>query len=183
MARPYRLGKREAEAGATRDAILAAARRLVASGTSPSMEEIARGAGVSRVTVYNRVGSRQAVLAALAPAEPHTRSAQGPGAGAATARLRDHIADACSRWSGAPALYRHLPPGLSGTREEEDRELAQQLAAENALRPGCSIKEAQDVIGILCSFPAFDRLHQDGRRTAAAVADILMRMAGGILAS
>src|SRR5579872_475866 len=113
MPRTYRLGRRAAEVGATSNAILASARRLVASGVSPSMEEIARGAGVSRITVYNRFGSRRAVLAALAPAEPQARWAHGPGA-AATTRLRDRITDACSRWSAAPALYRHLPPGLSG---------------------------------------------------------------------
>jgi hypothetical protein len=38
-----------------------------------------------------------------------------------------------------------------------------------------------DVIGLLSSFAVFDRLHRDGRRPAAAVADVLMRMASAIL--
>jgi hypothetical protein len=38
------------------------------------------------------------------------------------------------------------------------------------------------VIGVLASFEVFDRLHRDGRRTTAAVGEILWRLAGGILA-
>jgi hypothetical protein len=34
---------------------------------------------------------------------------------------------------------------------------------------------------MLGGFAAFDRLHHDGRRSAAAVAEILMRLARGIL--
>ena len=44
-----------------------------------------------------------------------------------------------------------------------------------------SLKEAEDVIAVLTSFAAFDRLHQDGRRSTAAVIEILMRMAGSII--
>ena len=44
-----------------------------------------------------------------------------------------------------------------------------------------ALKEAEDVIAVLTSFAAFDRLHQDGRRSTAAVIEILMRMAGSIL--
>jgi hypothetical protein len=35
------------------------------------------------------------------------------------------------------------------------------------------------VIGILTSFPVFDRLHKEGRRSPSAVAEILLRMASG----
>jgi hypothetical protein len=49
------------------------------------------------------------------------------------------------------------------------------------LRPGCSIKEAEDVIAALTSFEIFDRLYKDGRRSPAAVAEILARLASGIL--
>jgi hypothetical protein len=63
-----------------------------------------------------------------------------------------------------------------------DRDLAERLAGADQLRPGCSIKEAEDVIGALTSFEVFDRLHRDGRRTTAAVREILWRLAAGILA-
>jgi hypothetical protein len=61
--------------------------------------------------------------------------------------------------------------------------LAERLATHDQLRPGCSVKEAADVIGILTSFAVFDRLHQGGRRSTSAVAEILMRMAGEFLAA
>jgi hypothetical protein len=58
-----------------------------------------------------------------------------------------------------------------------DHALAERLAAHDKIRPGCSLKEAEDVIGILTSFAVFDRLHKGGRRSPSAVAEILMRMA------
>ena len=65
----------------------------------------------------------------------------------------------------------------------DDRALAERLAASGQLRPGCSLKEAEDVIGALTSFPVFDRLHKDGRRSSAAVGEILLRLAAAILAA
>ena len=68
-----------------------------------------------------------------------------------------------------------------GTTEVADHALALRLAADDRLRPGCSIKEAEDVIGIVASFSVFDRLHKGGRRSPAGVAEILMRMASGVM--
>jgi hypothetical protein len=70
----------------------------------------------------------------------------------------------------------------AGGEASDDRRLAERLAAADELRAGCSIKEAEDVIALLKSFPTFDGLHQDGRRSAGAVAGILMRLATAILA-
>ena len=38
------------------------------------------------------------------------------------------------------------------------------------------------MIAVLSSFPVFDRLHKDGRRSPSAVTEVLMRLASGILA-
>ena len=38
------------------------------------------------------------------------------------------------------------------------------------------------MVGALTSFAVFDRLHKDGRRPAAAVGEILTRLASAILA-
>jgi hypothetical protein len=88
-------------------------------------------------------------------------------------------------WSADPALCRRLEAvsGLEMTAPIEDRTLAEELAAADQLRPGCSLKEAEDVIGALTSFGVFDRLHKDGRRSTAAVTDILMRLAATLLSS
>lgn len=179
--RAYRLGRRQPSVDRTRTAILAAARDLLTS--SPvrelSVGDVAKLAGVSRLTVYNRFGSRAGLLDALA-ARPAAPSGGPPGDPVQYLRLR--ISSACSGWSADPALYRRLPAGGRQGEPEPDRILSERLAAADRLRPGCSIKEAQDVIGVLTAFETFDRLHQDGRRTVAAVVEVLMRLAGAILA-
>ncbi|HMH54686.1 MAG TPA: helix-turn-helix domain-containing protein [Gemmatimonadales bacterium] len=186
--RSYRLGRREEAVRRTRTAILTAARDLLASrGTSGlSAGAVARKAGVSRITVYNQFGSlagmlrevaagarrERQILPATEPADPQEE-------------LRRRIAHACSMWAADPALFRGLPAEATAEFETagDDRVLAEQLAASGHLRPGCSLREAEDVIGAVTSFQVFDRLHKDGRRTTSAVGEILMRMARAILAS
>src|SRR5579859_397525 len=180
-ARAYRLGRRQPSVNRTRAAILAAARDLLADGPAVALSvgAVASAAGVSRLTVYNRFGSRGGLLDALAPKVERATAEQGTDP---IESLRQRISSACSTWSADPALYRRLPAGSKQGEPEADRVLAERLAAADRLRPGCSIKEAQDVIGVLTAFETFDRLHQDGRRTVTVVAEILMRLAGGILA-
>jgi AcrR family transcriptional regulator len=183
------LGKRQAGVDRTKAAVLAAARELVAAsgGTHLSVGAVARRAGVSRLTIYNRFGSRSGLLRAVA-GEAHGRSLP-PAANGANAgqdpreQLRDRITSACATWASDPALFRALPTVTSAgsQADQKDRALAERLAAADQLRPGCSLKEAEDVIGALTAFAVFDRLHQDGRRSPAAVADIQMRLAGAIL--
>jgi hypothetical protein len=178
--RPYRLGRRQASVDRTGEAILAAARQLVAEAPPGlvSVGAVARRAGVSRLTVYNRFGSRAGLLRALVP-EPGRSDLEGTDPREA---LHRRLLDASGAWAADPSLYRHLPTTAEMAEPELDRRLAERLAAGDALRPGCSIKEAEDVIGALSSFALFDRLHRDGRRSPAAVAEILMRLAAGILA-
>ena len=168
MSRQYRLGRRQASVDRTAEQILAAARRQLEQGAGLSVGALARAAGVTRATVYNRFGSRAELLRRLAPA---------PGAPATD--LHEFLAVRCAQWAASPALYRHLPESDDSAAA---RLLAEDLARADALRPGCSIREAQDVIAALGSFAMFDRLHQDGRRSISAVGEILLRLARGILA-
>lgn len=174
----YRLGRRQASVDRTAASILTAARELVAAGSVATVGEIARRAGVSRITVYNRFGSRAGVLRALAPPPEKQLEHEGDPRDL----LHRRLAEACARWSTDPSLFRHLPRALEAGGSASDRDLAGRLAGADQMRPGCSIKEAEDVIGALMSFEVFDRLHRDGRRTTAAVSEILWRLAGGILA-
>ena len=170
MPRQYRLGRRQPSVDRTAAAILEAARGLVAeSGDRVSIAGVARRAGVSRITVYNRFGTRASLLEAIAP--PPRVDADG---------LREHLEKSCAAWAADPALFRNLR--TEGAGVESARRIADRLAAADALRPGCSVREAEDVIAILGSFPVFDRLHKDGRRSSAAVTEVLMRLASGILA-
>ena len=174
--RPYRLGKRQPAVDRTLERIVSAARELVAAGTPLSVGAVARRAGVSRITVYNRFGSRAGLLGSLVRVEPPAQVAGTP-----REQLLGLMADSCRRWSIEPALHRNLP-APPAVHDETLRLLAERLAQDDHLRPGCSIKEAEDVIAALTSFGVFDRLHRDGRRSPAAVAEILGRLAGGILA-
>jgi AcrR family transcriptional regulator len=186
--RKYRLGRREEAVKRTRAAILAAARDTLVSGDSSGLSAgaVARRAGVSRVTVYNQFGSRAGLLRELAAGiRPESLPRQVEAPAEPRDELRRRIGVSCSMWASDTALFRGLPGALSPELEAaaEDRVLAERLAASGQLRPGCSLKEAEDVIGALTSFPVFDRLHKDGRRSSAAVAEILLRLAAAILAA
>ena len=103
----------------------------------------------------------------------------------ARGRLRQRITASCALWASNPGLFRHLPPvgDLEFEKRAGDRALAELLAAGDELRPGCSLKEAEDLMGAISSFEVFDRLYKDGRRPQTAVVEILMRLASTILAS
>jgi AcrR family transcriptional regulator len=168
--RQYSSARRAAAATQTRRAILGAARSLLSdTAGGPSVGAIARLAGVSRLSVYHHFGSRAGVLTAVA-------AEAGAPAPAATGDLRAFVAAVVAHWVTDPPLFRRVPEQPVATHD-----LASRLAAEDRLRPGCSLKEAEDVIAVLTSFAAFDRLHQGGRRSTAAVTEILMRMAASIL--
>src|SRR5258708_7990968 len=182
------LGKRQAGVDGWRGGVVGGAREVGAGGggSKLSVGAVARRAGVSRLRIYNRFGSRSELLRAVA-GEAHRRTGAAPAAAGDVEdprqQLRDRIASACASWASDPALFRALPAVTTAGDPAalKDRALAERLASADQLRPGCSLKEAEDVIGALTSFEVFDRLHQDGRRSSAAVAEILMRLAGAIL--
>jgi AcrR family transcriptional regulator len=184
--RNYRLGRRQDAVERTRASILAAARELLASGERGwSAGAVARRAGVSRLTIYNQFGSKDGLLVELAAATGRGSTPGGPEPSDPRDQLRLRIATSCARWSVDPALFRGLlaSGNLEVASPAEDRALAERLAAAEQLRPGCSLKEAEDVIGGIASFTMFDRLYKDGRRTTSAVTDILMRLASTLLSS
>jgi len=203
--REYRLGRRQAEVDRTRHRILAAARELVSElGPESSVGKVAQRAGVSRITIYNQFRSKAGLLEALSAEAGRRPAATVPRETAPDPReaLKLRIEHACAAWAADPRLHRQLEGRVLGTagvalgaagvalgaagvasreRSDDDHALAERLAANDCLRPGCSIKEAEDVIGILTSFPVFDRLHKEGRRSATAVAEILLRMASACI--
>ena len=165
----------------TRERILNAARDLLVSGQGrvPAVGKVAARAGVSRLTVYHHFGSHAGLLAAVTAVAGRPR-APGPRADPRE-RLRELISGSCSHWASDAALFRRLPTGAEPVDTGEIQDLAAALAADDRLRPGCSLREAEDVIAIATSFAAFDRLHHDGRRSPSAVADILERIASTVL--
>ena len=67
MSTPYEVGGRSAQKARTRDALVAAARDLVAQGTTPTIEEAAAAASISRTTAYRYFPTQRALLLAAHP--------------------------------------------------------------------------------------------------------------------
>src|SRR5258707_13255843 len=67
MSIPYELNGRIGQKRRTRDALVAAARQLVAVGATPTVEAAAEAASISRTTAYRYFPSQRALLAAAHP--------------------------------------------------------------------------------------------------------------------
>jgi AcrR family transcriptional regulator len=67
MSIPYELNGRVAQKRRTRDAVIAAARDLVATGVTPTVEAAAEAASISRTTAYRYFPSQRALLVAAHP--------------------------------------------------------------------------------------------------------------------
>jgi AcrR family transcriptional regulator len=67
MSRPYEIGGRSAQKARTRGALVAAARDLVAAGVTPTVEDAAAAASVSRSTAYRYFPNERALLLAAHP--------------------------------------------------------------------------------------------------------------------
>jgi AcrR family transcriptional regulator len=67
MAIPYEATGRRNQKARTRDALVAAARTLLAAGTTPTVEEAAAAASVSRTTAYRYFPNQRALVVAAHP--------------------------------------------------------------------------------------------------------------------
>jgi AcrR family transcriptional regulator len=67
MSIPYEKGGRSNQKSRTRQALVDAARRLVAEGATPSVEDAAAAAAISRTTAYRYFPNQHALLAAAYP--------------------------------------------------------------------------------------------------------------------
>ena len=67
MSTPYEIGGRSAQKARTRNALVAAARDLVAAGVTPTVEDAAAAASISRSTAYRYFPNERALLLAAHP--------------------------------------------------------------------------------------------------------------------
>lgn len=173
--RPYRSARREAQARATRAAILEAARRLFAAEgyARTSREAIAREAGVAVQTVGAVFGSKRAVLDALV-AEADRGDGRSPSPAVrswpqelreqpdAHALLRHHAAgsrrvsertaavtESLRRAAGADPEIAELWVSAQQRRLRGQATVVELLAAHGPLRAGLSRAEAADVLWAL----------------------------------
>jgi AcrR family transcriptional regulator len=67
MSTPYEVGGRSAQKARTREALVAAARDLIAAGATPKVEDVAAAASISRSTAYRYFPNERALLLAAHP--------------------------------------------------------------------------------------------------------------------
>ncbi len=96
MSIPYEAVGRTRQKQRTRDALVAAARHLVAQGMSPTVEDAAVEASISRTTAYRYFSNQRALLVAAHP-ETEARSLLPPGASDDPADRLDAVIDAFTR--------------------------------------------------------------------------------------
>jgi len=72
MAIPYEQTGRRHQKSRTRDALVAAARGLLASGTAPTVEQAAHAASISRTTAYRYFPNQRALVVAAHPEIDHS---------------------------------------------------------------------------------------------------------------
>ena len=192
MGRRYDMRTRTRAAKATRAAIVEAAHRLLnqRDRTGLSLQEVAAAAGVSRATIYQSVGSRARLLAAVF--EDQGRLIDFDRVLAAM-QLDDPMAavlatvrESCRAWSVVPdAIRRTLAlaaldaeiGGLVRTYERHRRGRLTALA-RRVCRAGVGarrrVRDAAATLVILTSFTTFDqlRLEHDTRRSTRLLVQI-----------
>ncbi len=197
--RPYRLGKREATMAETREGIVAAASSLFTEEGfhRVGMDEVARRAGVARVTVYQHFGSKLGLLdAVVADLERRGRVDRVMEALAlpdALEAFRSAMRENCRFWASIQVLARKLL-GLAavdpetrhvmGEREQRRHQavaaLVARLAEQGHLREGSSTQQATAALRLLSSFEAFDQLSAGGLHWRAA-SELLLELSSSIV--
>jgi AcrR family transcriptional regulator len=200
--RPYRLGRREAGVGETRDKVLEAARAIFSEVgfQATTLDDVAQRANVARATVYYQFESKYGLLGATiehvlrrSPGTERMRKALEM-TDAATG-MRAYIREACRFWEGDYVFFRNvigmaaIDPEAAQATDEYDQQrrdglvwLSKRLADQGQLRPGIGQKQAQDTIWLLTSFRAYSHLRGRGGLKTAKATELLTAVAETILA-
>lgn len=176
--RRYTLGKREEAAKTTRERILGVATELAMDRGFGgfTVEDVARGAGVTRLTVYNHFESKQGLNEAIAWSMGEARDIAKvrearlhPDVGEA---LRGFLAQNARFLSTARGILRavisaavndvEMHSALNATyvqgRRSSITELVDRLAEADRVPVGWSRKDAVSALMVLTSFEAFESL-------------------------
>lgn len=193
--RPYRMGRRRESTDENRQRIINAARELLASAEGSvrfSVEEVARRAGVARMTVYYQFGSLSGLLRGLCDS-------------LAVAGGMSHLGDAFRRqdsleavdefiavfmgfWESDRAVIRGLgalavlDPEFSAVLEERYgwrrkgiRGLLEQVAKQTGRPKPREMDDAADTLYMLTSFATYDTL-AGPRRSKEEVTALVQRL-------
>ncbi|MGI8424643.1 MAG: TetR/AcrR family transcriptional regulator [Chloroflexota bacterium] len=200
-ARPYRLGQRQATADETHRRIVAAARALLSKpgpeAQSPSLEAVAREAGVARMTVYHQFGSRagllEAVFDSLAVEGHLVRLPEAFGRPEPLEALAALVATFARFWASNRTIIRRIRAlaaiddevGAPLRARDERRRFGLRAImgrVERAYgRPAPErLDESVDVLHAISSFETFDAIAGRGR-SATEVEAILQRLALAVI--
>jgi AcrR family transcriptional regulator len=185
----------------TRCNVIAAIRKgLIETGYHRlSLEQVAEDAGVTRVTIYRRFGSKLGLLEATA--EHLAQQAQVvPGLRAAAAEpdacaaFRAMVAELCRFWSADPDLFRRLV-GLAAVdpetrqvigdreqwRHEQVAAFVHRLDAEGRIRPPFDADQATAAVAAVTGFPSCDDMATRMVLPHSDLADLLLALLSGVV--
>ena len=198
MVRSYDMRRRSLSAEATRQGIIDAAHRLLnrPDGGSLALQEIAEAAGVSRATIYNRIGSRRALLTAVFEDQGRLiefdRVLRAMQLDDPSQAVLATVRESCRAWSIMPVAIRRtlalavmdaevgeLVETFERYRRVEVRGLVERASSSGAIREGIDVGTATGTLGLLTSFPAFDHLRLE--HSVADATRLLVRMTAASL--
>lgn len=186
MPRPYTSATRRAEAERTRERIVAAARKILRSrhGTAElTIDAVAAGSNVARMTVYNAFKSKSGLLEAILD----DISARGlpeifPPTRSATGAFDSYLAAFAHFWESERLTLRRLRAlavldrdvrAAVGKREKRRWNSTLELARQFADERGKPLRrESIDQFHIVASFESYDRLRIMGRGATEAAGEI-----------
>ena len=163
MSSPYEVTGRTRQKQRTREELVAAARRLVASGVTPTVEQAAAAAGVSRAAAYRYFPNRRALLGA---AHPET--------GAPSLLPADPPGDPAARLDAVIQAFTQL---IVRTEYQQRTMLRLSLEADESGRPDLPLRQGRAISWIEEALsPLHDRLSEQAVHQLA----LAVRSATGI---
>lgn len=194
--RAYRLGRREADTEKTRARIVASARRLLLNPrgfAEFSIDAVAREAGVARMTVYYRFGSKRGLLqgifddlAARGGMSELREAFRNPDPLAA---LSEFVSVFTRFWTSSRVLLRRLhaqgvidPTLGEALREREERRreglrvIVKRISEKEGRPKASAFDDVVDTLFTVTSFETFDSLAR-GKRRPKDVAALVQRLA------
>jgi AcrR family transcriptional regulator len=179
VARKYEQQLRAETAEETRRRILDAVAQLLREAPTErvSLDQVAKLARVARSTIYLIFGSRAGLFDAftedLADRTGLARLTEAVANADTRQHLREGIAAGYRMFAQDLVVYRVLfsmnhidPASLGGAVERMEQRraggmayLARRLAEDSVLRDDITVKQAEDLLWVLCSFETFDSLY------------------------
>ena len=149
----YELNGRTAQKQRTRDALIAAARELVAEGLSPTVDTAAEAASISRTTAYRYFPNQRALLAAAHPETALTSLLPADAPPADVAARLDLVVASFTRMLRDTELQQRTMLRLSLEADPVER-------AQLPLRQGRAIKWIEEALAPLHGKLSTSELHR-----------------------